>query len=94
MRRVRIECSLCNLRREDVASVMGDRSLGLIDHCERIRSGLMSHEGRMGFAIHPFPNWGGCQRRRGWNVCTAFAALTSLEKFTTAAGKIAGDSPR
>jgi hypothetical protein len=66
----------------------------LIDYCERIRSGLMRHERRMGFAIHPFPNWGGCQRRWCRNVCTAFTALTSLEKFTTDAGKIAGDSPR
>jgi hypothetical protein len=48
----------------------------------------------MGFAIHPLPNWGGCQRRWCWNVRTAFDALTSLEKFTTDAGKIAGDSPR
>ena len=74
--------------------MMGDRSLGLINHCERIRSGLMRRERRMGFAIHPLTYRGGCQRRRCWNVCTAFAALTSLEKFTTDAGRIVCRSPR
>ena len=92
LRGMGIECGLGSVGRENVAPVMRDRSLGLINHGERIRQrsdGPLS-DGWDSLFIR-FPTGAGVKRRRCGKI--ALSALPGILSHDRAhAGKIVGDS--